>query len=60
MAFSAAGAMDNLYTSDSLQSTLQWVPATADRFGEIGLGWYLTNYGNDSLAICYAGSNGRP
>jgi CubicO group peptidase (beta-lactamase class C family) len=60
MALFAGGVMDNLYISDSLQSNLQWVPVTEDRFGEIGLGWYLTNYGTDSLAIYHAGSNGRP
>jgi CubicO group peptidase (beta-lactamase class C family) len=60
MALFASGVMENVYVSDSLQSTLQWVPATHDRFGEIGLGWYLTNYDTDSLAIYHAGSNGRP
>jgi CubicO group peptidase (beta-lactamase class C family) len=60
MVLFAVGIMENVYISDTMQSNVQWVPVAEDRYGEIGLGWYLTNYGTDSLAVYHAGSNGRP
>lgn len=60
MALFANGVLGDTYVSDSLKLNVQWVPASEDRLGEIGLGWYLANYGTDSLAVYHAGSNGRP
>jgi CubicO group peptidase (beta-lactamase class C family) len=60
MALFANGVLDNVYISDSLKMNLQWVPVTSDPIGAIGMGWYLTNYGTDSLAVFHAGSNGKP
>jgi CubicO group peptidase (beta-lactamase class C family) len=60
MVLFASGVLDDTYVSDSLKLNVQWVPTSEDPPGEIGLGWYLTNYGTDSLAVYHAGSNGRP
>lgn len=60
MALFANGILENVYVSDSLKMDLQWVPVTNDQISDIGLGWYLTNYGTDSLAVFHAGSNGKP
>lgn len=60
MALFANGILENVYVSDSLKMDLQWVPVTNDHIADIGLGWYLTNYGTDSLAVFHAGSNGKP
>lgn len=60
MALFAQGILDNVYVSYSLKKNVQWVPYTNDQIAEIGLGWYLNNYGTDSLEVFHAGSNGKP
>jgi CubicO group peptidase (beta-lactamase class C family) len=60
MALFARGILENVYVSDNLKMDLQWVPVTNDHIADIGLGWYLTNYGTDSLEVFHAGSNGKP
>jgi CubicO group peptidase (beta-lactamase class C family) len=60
MALFANGVMDDAYVSDSLKMNLQWTPVARDQIGDIGMGWYLTNYKTDSLAVFHAGSNGKP
>ena len=57
MALFACGIMNQTYVSDSLMMNQIWVP-WADH--EIGLGWYVMNYGTDSLSVFHAGSNGTP
>lgn len=60
MALFAHGILNNAYVSDSLKTRVQWVPCSKDQIGDIGLGWYLTNFETDSLAVFHAGSNGKP
>lgn len=60
MVLFAQGVLDDVYVSRDLKMNQQWVPCTRDNIGDIGLGWYLTNYGTDSLAVYQAGSNGKP
>jgi len=56
----ANGVLDDTYIRDSLNLNVQWAPISEDRQEEIGLGWYLANYGTDSLAVYHAESNGKP
>jgi len=60
MALFASGILDDVYVTRALKMDLQWVPHTSDQIADIGLGWYLTNLGTDSLAVFHAGSNGKP
>lgn len=60
MAFMANGVLDNTYLTDSTQKDVQWVPYGEDDVGKVGMGWYVNNYGTDSLAVFHAGSNGTP
>jgi len=60
MALFANGILEDVYVSNGLKMDLQWVPQTRDQIADIGLGWYLTNHGTDSLAVFHAGSNGKP
>ena len=60
MAFMAKGVLDNTYLNEITQKELQWVPYGEDAVGNVGMGWYVNNYGADSLAIFHAGSNGKP
>ena len=60
MALFAEAIMDNVFVSDTLQYGIQWVPEARDQGGELSLGWYITNYPTDSIAVYHAGSNGAP
>ena len=60
MALFGNAVLNNVFVSDRLKKNLQWAPCTSDHLGDIGLGWYLTNCGTDSLAVFHAGSNGKP
>lgn len=60
MAMFADGILNDVYVSNSLKMNLQWAPCTSDQVGDIGMGWYLTHCGTDSLAVFHAGSNGKP
>lgn len=60
MALFARGVLNDVYVSRELKMDTIWQPLTVDAMGNIGLGWYLTNHGTDSLAVFHAGSNGIP
>lgn len=60
MALFGNAVLNDVFVSDSLKKNLLWAPCTSDHLGDIGLGWYLTNCGTDSLAVFHAGSNGKP
>lgn len=60
MALFGEGVLDHAYVSSALKYDLQWKPQTKDQIGDMGLGWYVNNFGTDSLAVYHAGSNGKP
>jgi CubicO group peptidase (beta-lactamase class C family) len=60
MAKFALGVMDGSYVSNDFLNNEVFVSHGSDRFGEMGLGWYVLRPGSDYVAVYHAGSNGKP
>ena len=60
MALFASGILNGVFVGDSLLYDLAWIPLGSDGYGQMGLGWYITNPDSSELGVYHAGSNGKP